>query len=269
MGAFSEVVESVGDFVGDTVSGIGDTVTSFVEDPIEFTGNVLENALDDPLKTAAIVAGSYFAPELLGELAPEALATEVAAPELLPVGWGSNIIPDVMAAETGLATLPESVLAADAAFGTGAGSLATDAALAAGAGASGTAAADMAISGLGEVPWESLGDQAGDFPLEGSYGNPLASGVQDAAQNLLDNNALQQISGAIPSTLGDQTGDYPLEGNYGNPLADGVQEATKNLLDYNANYATPSLWDSLSNLTSGVGKGLTSGNTSSQMLPYV
>lgn len=182
--------------------------------PLGAIGDVVDTVLSNPVQALAVVATAIVAPELLPEVLPEvAGATEA----------------------VGLATLPESVLSAEAAFGTGAGTLATDAALAAGAGASGTALGDMAISGLGDVPLADLpiGDQIGDFPTEGSYGTPTAPGVQDAVQNLLDNNALQSLTGSPLETLGDQPGDFPTEGNYGNPTAPGVQDATENLLSNN------------------------------------
>jgi len=91
------------------------------------------------------------------------------------------------------------------------------------------AAADLELGGIpsynmvgdqpGDYPttWKDLaledelmgqtGDQPGDYDTEGSYGNPLAEGVSDAAQNLLDNNALI-ASGGVPLDYADQPGDY-------------------------------------------------------------
>jgi hypothetical protein len=93
-----------------------------------------------------------------------------------------------------------------------------------------------------EVPTDlPIGDQPGDYPLEGNYGNPTAPGVQDAVQNLLDTNKLQELTGSPLDVLGDQPGDYPTEGNYGNPTAPGVQEAVQNLLDTNAANAAAGL----------------------------
>lgn len=198
-------VSAVTDFVGDAV----DTVVDAVDDVGHFVDDAVNDVVPGGWYTVAAIAAPYAIPELGAALG----ATEATA--------------------TGLSTLPESVLTAGEAFGTGAGTMATDAALAAGAGASGTAAADMAISGLGDIP-TVIGDQVGDFPLEGSFGSPTAPGVQDAVQNLLDNNALQSLTGAPLETLGDQAGDFPLEGSYGNPTAPGVQEATENLLSNNA-----------------------------------
>lgn len=206
-------VSAVTDFVGDAV----DTVVDAVDDVGHFVDDAVNDVVPGGWYTVAAVAAPYAIPELGAALG----ATEATA--------------------TGLSTLPESVLTAGEAFGTGAGTMATDAALAAGAGASGTAAADMAISGLGEVPWESLGDQVGDFPLEGSFGSPTAPGVQEATENLLSNNVLQETAGAPLESIGDQPGDFPTEGSYGDPTAPGVQDAVQNLLDYNAQYAASGL----------------------------
>lgn len=209
-GVVGDIIEPVVDVVEDVGGGLVDVGG----DIIEGVGDV-GSSLDDFVNET--IPGGWMTVAAVATMNPELVGLEGTA-----------------AGATGLSTLPESVLTAGEAFGTGAGTLATDAALAAGAGASGTAAADMAISGLGEVPWESLGDQVGDFPLSGSYGDPLASGVQEAAQNLLDTNALQTLTGSPLEVLGDQPGDFPLEGGYGDPLAPGVQDATQALLDANA-----------------------------------
>ena len=238
----------IGDIVdlgGDILEGAGDIVEGGL-DAVGDVGSFVDDAVNDVIPggwyTVAAIAAPYAIPELGAALG----ATE--------------------AAGTGLATLPESVLSAEAAFGSGAGSLATDAALAAGAGSSGTALGDMAISGLGDVPIE-FGDQIGDFPLEGSYGSPTAPGVQEATQNLLDTNVLQELTGSPLEVLGDQPGDFPLEGSYGDPLAPGVQEAAQNLLDANAANAlasyTPSPSTISNALKSVLGGGATAGGLTS------
>jgi hypothetical protein len=86
-----------------------------------------------------------------------------------------------------------------------------------------------------------IGDQPGDYPTQGNYGTPTAPGVQEAVQNLLDTNTLQELTGAPLDVLGDQPGDYPTQGSYGDPLAPGVKEAAQNLLDYNAANAAGAL----------------------------
>jgi len=74
------VIDSVADFVGDTVGEAGD-----------FVGDVIETAADNPLETAAIIASIYYgAPYLAGE----ALAAEGAA-----ATFGSSTAAEIAAAE--------------------------------------------------------------------------------------------------------------------------------------------------------------------------
>ena len=227
MGAVSDVVESVSDVVGGAVDIVSDA-GSWIDD------NVLQPALDDPIvtaaKIAAVASGNSWA---------------------LPIIEGADT-----AAEGGdigdiALSAAKSYAGGEISSGLDLGSTDFD-----------LGSTDFDLGSVGDFV-SDYGDQIGDFPIEGNYGNPLGSGVQDAVQNLLDNNALQQISGVIPPTLGDQAGDYPLEGNYGNPLAEGVSEATKNLLDYNANYANPSFLSNLNDITKGLSgnKQIGSGNT--------
>jgi hypothetical protein len=82
MGAISDVVSSVGDVIGGAV---------------DFVGNAIDTVVSNPLEAAALIGTAIIAPELLPALGETAAGTA--------------------AAETGLATLPESVLSADAAFG--------------------------------------------------------------------------------------------------------------------------------------------------------
>lgn len=176
-GFLGDAVEDVGGFVGDTVSGVGNTIGAFVEDPVGFLGNVVEYAGDNPLKTAAILAAANYAPELLAEFAPEIAAAEFAA---------------VDAASLAAQGLTESQIASTLAASGIEGFVAADAAALASQGLSAQAIAQnlaqtiVQPAGYG-IP--VIGDQAGDYPLSGSYGNPTAEGVQKAAQNLLDYNA--------------------------------------------------------------------------------
>jgi hypothetical protein len=84
MGAVSDVVSSVGDVIGGAV---------------DFVGNAIDTAVNNPLETAAIITAAIVAPEILPALGETAAAD--------------------VAAETGLATLGESVLPASEAFATG------------------------------------------------------------------------------------------------------------------------------------------------------
>jgi len=74
------VIDSVADFVGDTVGEAGD-----------FVGDVIETAADNPVETAALIAAIYFgAPYLAGE---------VAAGEAAAATFGSSTAAEIAAAE--------------------------------------------------------------------------------------------------------------------------------------------------------------------------
>ena len=106
MGAFSEVVESVGEVVGGAVDIVGDIGQGAV-DVVSDAGHFIDDAVNDVVPggwgtVAAVTAATMGMPSDFG--LGEAAAAEAAG---------------TAAAETGLATLPESVLGADAAFATG------------------------------------------------------------------------------------------------------------------------------------------------------
>lgn len=180
IGGIGDVVEDVGGFVGDTVQGVGDTVGAFVDDPVGFLGNVIEYAGDNPLKTAAILAAANYAPELLAEFAPEIAAAEFAAVDA--AGLAAQGLTESQIASTLAASGVEGFVAADAA------ALASQG-LSSQAIAQNIAQSIIGTSGTGASTLPVIGDQAGDFPLTGSYGNPTAEGVKEATQNLLDYNA--------------------------------------------------------------------------------
>lgn len=187
-GLIGDAVEDVGGFVGDTVSGVGDTVGAFVEDPVGFLGNVVEYAGDNPLKTAAMVAGAYYAPELLAEFGTEIAAAEFAAADAASLA--AQGLTESQIASTLAASGVESFVAADAA------ALASQG-LSSQAIAQNLAQSMIGTTGTGASTLPIIGDQAGDYPLTGSYGNPTAEGVQQATQNLLNYNAA--YAGATPS----------------------------------------------------------------------
>lgn len=183
LGGIGDVVEDVGGFVGDTVSGVGDTVGAFVDDPVGFLGNVVEYAGDNPLKTAAILAAANYAPELLAEFAPEIAAAEFAA---------------VDAAGLAAQGLTESQIASTLAASGVEGFVAADAAALASQGLSSQAIAQNLAQSFLQPAGSGLpviGDQIGDYPMSGSYGNPTAEGVQEATKNLLDYNAAYATGG--------------------------------------------------------------------------
>lgn len=153
------------------VSSIVDSVSNVVSGAFQGAGDILQGDVGKGL----------------GELGPAALT---AATMYATGGLGGGL--ESALADTGLATLGESVLPAAEAFGAGGGTLAADAAMAAGA------------SGLGSLGGASLadlasqiGDQIGDFPTSGSYGNPTAPGVADAAKQLLGANAAAAGGGGM------------------------------------------------------------------------
>jgi hypothetical protein len=180
LGGVGDVVEDVGGFVGDTVSGIGDTVGAFVDDPMGFLGNVVEYAGDNPLKAAALAAGAYYSPELLAEFGAEIAAAEFAAADAAALA--AQGLTESQIASTLAASGIESFVAADAAALASQG-LTTEAI------AQNLTQSMIGTSGAGASTLPVIGDQAGDYPLTGSYGNPTAEGVKEATQKLLDYNA--------------------------------------------------------------------------------
>lgn len=187
-GFIGDAVEDVGGYVGDTVGGIGDTVGAFVEDPVGFLGNVVEYAGDNPLKTAAILAAANYAPELLAEFAPEITAAEFAAVDA--AGLAAQGLTESQIASTLAASGVEGFVAADAA------ALASQG-LSSQAIAQNIAQSIINTSGTSASTLPIIGDQAGDYPMTGSYGDPLAEGVKQASQDLLNYNAA--YAGATPS----------------------------------------------------------------------
>lgn len=179
MGAVSDVVESVGDVVGGAVEAIGD-VGSFVDDAVN---DVVPGGW---ATVAAVTAATMGVPTDFG--LGEAAAAEAAG--------------TAAATETGLATLPSSVLGADAAFATGselAAGLETAAPWGISAGApaaefgtfnpatvSGIGADTSSLGGMewlggtGSLPVGTAGlsaEQIGNAALAGSVGSNAASGL--------------------------------------------------------------------------------------------
>jgi hypothetical protein len=69
--AVTQIFESVFDPVLNVVESV-------LDKPMELLGNVVEGALDNPLRTAALIAGSMYAPTLLAELVPGAASVSAA-----------------------------------------------------------------------------------------------------------------------------------------------------------------------------------------------
>mgnify|MGYP003344551220 CR=1 FL=1 len=201
MGAVSAVTDFVSDVVDTTVDVVSDA-GSFIDDTVR---DVV------PGGWATVAAVVTMNPELVGLEGATAAGTDY---------LGSMALGDATTGAVGSGATG---------FGINAG--------AAGVGIDTAAGAALAseLGGLGETATTGfpIGDQIGDFPLEGSFGNPTAPGVQEATENLLSNNVLQETAAAPLDSIGDQPGDFPTEGSYGNPTAPGVQDATQNLLSNN------------------------------------
>jgi len=184
-GFLGDAVQDVGGFVSDSVGGIVDTAGAFLDNPLEFTENLGKNILDNPEKIA-LLAAAYYAPELLSEFAPEVLGELAMSAEFAAADAAS------LAAQG----LTESQIASTLAASGMEGFVAADAAALASQGLSqADIARNLAATGLDAYKLNQasgfpvIGDQAGDYPMSGSYGNPMAEGVQQATQDLLKYNA--------------------------------------------------------------------------------
>lgn len=184
-GFVGDAVEDVGGFVGNTVGGITDTAGAFLDNPLKFTENLGKNLLDNPEKIALLVA-AYYAPELLSEFAPEvlgelALSAEFAAADAASLA--AQGLTESQIASTLASSGMESFIAADAAALASQGLSQADI-------ARNLAATNLnAYSTAQASGFPTIGDQVGDYPMSGSYGNPMAEGVQQATQDLLKYNA--------------------------------------------------------------------------------
>lgn len=191
MGAVSSVVDTVSDVVGGAI------------DVVKDAGSFIDDAVNDVVPGGWVTVGAA------------------------ALGAGALGALEGAAAETGLATLGESVLPAAEAFGTGGGALATDAALAAGAGASGTALGDMAIAGLGEVPVaetftpsqlaEALSTSAPTTDYLGTQA--LGDATTGAVGSTATPSALGEFNVANISNIGIQTPELSTLGSLGGTAA--------------------------------------------------
>lgn len=261
-----DAVEFVADSVSDTVESVTTITEAFLDDPLEFTEAVIDNALENPIETAAVVAAAYYAPQLVAEMAPglSATATNIAADVgvgatkalLEGESVGESIIGDLIGAGLSTGFTEAKDLIKEAVTNIPSLDLVDEIA---------------ETDALDNIPLDTkelsdiIGDQAGDFPLEGSFGDALAPGVKDAVQELLDANVItnqqaqdfiadaiaqEPVPVEVPTepagietlpqevpvqeVIGDQPGDFPLEGSFGEPLAPEVKEAVQELLDTNA-----------------------------------
>lgn len=201
MGVVTDIVDSTFDVIGDVVDTTVDVVGDVVDTTVNLAGDVIDYAVENPLETAAIIGGAYY-------LAPELLAGEA------------------LAADTGLATLGDSVLSAEAAFGTGGGTIATDAALAAGAGASGTSlATDGLITQIFDDGSTLITDPTTGAVVSGTDATGAGFTATDGVGTYADGSAL----GGTPETT------------FGGSLANPTD--VQKLLDYNAAYGSTNWTD--------------------------
>ena len=201
MGAVSSVVDAVGDVVGGAV------------DVVKDAGSFIDDAVNDVVPGGWITVGAIAAPFAIPELGA-ALGTAEAA--------------GATAAETGLATLPESVLSADAAFATGselaapafvpselASALTTSAPTTdylgtqalgdATTGAVGSTATPSVIGEFNPANISKIGIQAPDLSTLGSLGGTAAMDVGTAgltAEQLANANLAGSIGSNASSGLG-------------------------------------------------------------------
>jgi hypothetical protein len=71
------------------------------------------------------------------------------------------------------------------------------------------------------------GDQEGDYPTEGNYGNPLAPGVSEAVQNFFDTNAAGQITEDSVMKAVKKFGTQVVKSFFGVGAAKGVSAGTR------------------------------------------
>jgi hypothetical protein len=193
--------------VEDAVDFVTQDIPSKIEDEIIEPTKELGSSIDDFVNeeipggwyTVAAATGAYFAPEIAAAMGAEAgaagaaTATEVAAAEFVAADAAS------LAAQG----LTESQIASTLAASGVEGFVAADAAALASQGLSSQQIASglsQSISGSSgyttlATDFPTIGDQPGDYPMSGGYGNPTAEGVQQAAQNLLDYNAAYATGG--------------------------------------------------------------------------
>jgi hypothetical protein len=190
--------------VEDAVDFVTEDIPSKIEDEIIEPTKELGSSIDDFVNeeipggwyTVAAVTGAYFAPEIAAAMGTEAGAASAAAS-----ADAAFVAAD--AASLAAQGLTESQIASTLAASGVEGFVAADAAALASQGlssqqiASGLSQSVSGSSGFTTLPTDfpTLGDQVGDYPMSGSYGNPTAEGVQQAAQNLLDYNAAYATGG--------------------------------------------------------------------------
>ena len=202
MGAVSSVVDAVGDVVGGAV------------DVVKDAGSFIDDAVNDVVPGGWLTVAAVAAPYAIPEIGAAMGATEAAGA--------------AGAAETGLATLPESVLSADAAFATGselaapafapselATALSTSAPTTdylgtqalgdATTGAVGSTATPSALGEFNAANISNIGIQAPELSTLGSLGGTAAMDVGTAgltAEQLANANAAAQVGSNAASGLG-------------------------------------------------------------------
>jgi hypothetical protein len=223
MGWVDKQVEDAVDFV---TEDIPNKIEDEIIEPAKEFGSSVDDFVNEEIPggwyTVAAATGAYFAPEIAAAMGTEAGAAGAAAS-----ADAAFVAAD--AASLAAQGLTESQIASTLAASGVEGFVAADAAVLASQGLSSEAigfALEQSISGSsGFAPtaaeFPTIGDQAGDYPMSGSYGNPTAEGVQQATQNLLDYNAA--YAAGTPSLT-----DTLRLANQANSLLNPAQQPTQN-----------------------------------------
>ena len=238
MGAVSSVVDTVSDVVGGAIDIVSDV------------GSAIDDAVNDVVPGGWVTVAAVAAPFAIPEIGAAMGATEAAA--------------GTAAAETGLATLPESVLSADAAFATGSelaapafapSELATALTTSAPTtdylgtqalgdittGAVGSTATPSALGSFNPANISGIGIQAPELSTLGSLGGTAAMDVGTAgltAEQLANANAAAQVGSNASSGLGYlggaeslPSGTAGITGVTSTPIMDSLTNAAKSTLD--------------------------------------
>lgn len=180
------------------VSSTFDSVTNLVDSTFKGVGDVLSGDVSKGLKElvpAAVTAGTMYMTGGMGGGLESMLAEDAAS--LAAQGLAEDQIASTLATQYGVDAFVASDAASLASSGLGADQIANTLSSSYGAASGGTGLGDLA---------SQIGDQVGDFPTSGSFGSPTATGVKEAAQTLLNQNATTAAGGSALQTLKDLAG---------------------------------------------------------------
>ena len=201
MGAVSSVVDTVSDVVGGAIDIVSDV------------GSAIDDAVNDVVPGGWVTVAAVAAPFAIPEIGAAMGATEAAA--------------GTAAAETGLATLPESVLGADAAFATGSELAAPAFAPSELATALSTSAPTtdyLGTQALGDITTGAVGSTATPSAL-GSFNPANISGIGIQAPELSTLGSLGGTAAMTAGTAGltaEQLANANLAGSIGSNASSGL-----------------------------------------------